>query len=381
MAIQYRAAQASPPLPDIPAPSNLKPVVTSGSGRESILFASPTAALITDSSPLAISSTLTPTSSPSPTSQPPTASPSATPAPAAHNGMSAGKIVAIVVPIVVIVLAIPIMFLLYRGHKMKKRGQKRSSVRSSNDPMIEAEEKPLPPPGPAPARPRRAPERDVKEKQAPRPSNSLGLFDFDLSAPATPALPSSPPRLSVARALQMQRSEVSVIHPNQGSARQSDGRRSNNSAGSARGPTNASEVPPPPYTSPQATQATQVSHFAPLQSIGTARPSTDTSRPTPQRKRSSFDAAVQNASKELPKHPEADGKATPRLPSPVSSGYRIPSFGLGMGGRFSLGKHDRRSDVSGLSFDPNWLTDDHRRSNVSAIDSDEHLGTRSHQIL
>ena len=419
-----------------------------------------------------------------------TATPSATPAPAS-TGLATGAIVGIVVAVVAVLL-IPAAYLIWRSHQIKKEGEWRASQRSSQEAMIVKETvEPKRDNGPPPPRPRRSPSDTPRE----RPANSLGLFNFDLGSP-TPA-PTSPqkesegakggPRLSIARTLQMRRSEVSIVNQERRSQQQIADLRNglrNNPPTKRNSRDNLAGSPPPPYSG----AATPDSKFAPLNNIGTAvsagRPkfsrngSTSTiprqPSPPPQQEMprprtaagprrpppgtqdmrqgpmlltaqnlppsrianppvSAYSMSNYHDSfRPEPKlEPKAEPKAEPSLQPPEQvvygravspihrsispiNNYQLPTLGLSSNDRFSWGvggtttttnttkdnemerrrknNHDterqnheesaeRRSDVSGLSYDP---ADDNRKSNgraISPVESDEDPGMRTREYL
>ena len=407
-----------------------------------------------------------------------TGTPSATPAPAS-TGLAAGAIAGIVVAVVAVLL-IPAAYLIWRSHQIKKEAEWRASQRSSQEAMIVKESvEPKRDNGPPPPRPRRSPSDTPRE----RPANSLGLFNFDLGSP-TPA-PASPqkgsdgvksgPRLSIARTLQMRRSEVSIVNQERRSQQQiadlRNGLRNNPPTNRNSRNDSAGSPPPPPYTG----IATPDSKFAPLNNIGTA---VSAGRPKFSRNGSSSTIPRQPSpppQQEMPRPPTATGprrpppgtqdmrqgpmlltaqnlppsrtanppisaysmsnyhdslrpepkpepnpepslqppeqvvygraiSPIPRAISPINN-YQLPTLGLGSNDRFSWGvggtpsndnaigsrsrdetgrrnndePEGRRSDVSGLSYDP---ADDNRKSNgraISPVDSDEDLGLRTRE--
>ena len=415
-----------------------------------------------------------------------TTSPTSSPAPKTGLSPTATKVVAIVVPIVALLLLIPIIYLLYRSHKMRKEEEKRATQRDSQEAMLDkardpsydakkpyavqtdpsggmAELKNNGPPPPRPHRPDSTP-------KSPRPTNSIGLFNFDFGSPTSPNGQQTPSRFSVARSLPFRRSQASVVNqdpksPHATTSPVRDPLRNNPTANpTANPPAN----PPPAYSGPTGSPITPPeSHFAPLNMIGTAV--SHPTRPRPSRNNSSSNSVPKSnqSSKSTPPMPSeaplpplpvtesnlsANAPPTSRkmnppvsaystsdyhdslqVPEPSASNrsnsqrvsrpvsplngnstaYHIPSFGLGMGGRFTLsdyygsssnggsvvgpdnegtsatgrqgqvheqgqgpppppppttggasgpgrGHNMRRSDVSGLSVDPNWLSREER---------------------
>lgn len=411
-----------------------------------------------------------------------TVTPSSTPAPAA-SGLSTGAIAGIAIAIAAVLL-IPAAYLVWRAHQIKKDGEWRASQRSSQEAMIMKESvEPKRDNGPPPPRPRRTP----SDTPRPRPANSLGLFNFDLgspnpapsSPPQSPERPKPAPRLSIARTLQMRRSEVSVVNQERRSQQRiadlRNGLRNNPPTNrNSRDQTGAS--PPPPDTG---APSSPDSKFAPLNSIGTAvsagrpkfsrNPSTSTiprqPSPPPQQEMphpttatdprqpppgtqdmrqgpallapfldrsqtrtanppvsaysvSDYHNSLQpqprtEASLQAPTQAHSIGRAVspiPRAVSPINN-YQLPTLGLGTDDRFSWGgvggvnaggshsnapphshgpahrvedpdtEADRRSDVSGLSYDPVY---DNRKSNgraISPVESEESLGMRTREYL
>ena len=162
----------------------------------------------------------------------------------------------------------------------------------------------------------------------------------------------SPARLSVARAVEVRRSEVSVIDGRQPSTRQPNDLQSSTLLADPSPPrVMSSELPNP--------------HFAPLNRIGTTYARNN---PRPNLGRNPSSGGVSTWSR--PSHeglrpPDAYCKAHTRPPSPGLL-PPIPRGGPDWGGRFTLAHYqkeesDRHSDVSSLS------------------DEEEHYNRRSHQ--
>ena len=401
-----------------------------------------------------------------------TSSPTSSPAPT-HHGLPplTIKIIAIVVPIVAVALLIPLIYLLYRSHRMRKETEKQSSQRNSREAMIAKESiEPKNTSGaPPPPRPQRSP------TTTPRPANSMGLFNFDLS-PTSPNGEQTPARFSIARSLQLRRSQASVVNQDRTNQNRTTGPNpnppQNNPATANRDSSTIvyTQQSPPPSNPPTATE----SHFAPLNMIGTAV--SHPTRPKPNRNPSGGNAVPQSAIQSSKRKPSSSNKPQPPLPtapspaventdppapnnrtvnppvsaynvsdyhdsllppapsssarpttpqqsrpvSPLNSTsteFRTPSFGLGMGGRFTLtdysaenngdGNHpntsggtttggagttrplprldtntnnhnnyERRSDVSGLSVDPDWLSQEERDRRGGGRTS-----TESHEVV
>lgn len=440
----------------------------------------PTIAADTGTPTVNTTPSLTPSVTPTPaqvSSQPTTSAP-----PSGHRPLPAKTIVAIVVPIAVVLL-IPLLYLLYRSHRIKKDVQKQSSQRNSREAMLAKEMlEPKNSSGPPPPRPRRS-LAENKELPQPRPTNSLGLFNFDFSQPTSPAADGqrTPPRLSIARSLQFRRSELfgsksgRKSQPSAGMPR--DPLRNNPTTGNQDPSTIVFGEPPPAYGSSDTSTGAGAgappseSHFAPLNLIGTAvshpprtRPTRSpssgnsvprdaTTSPTPHAypNASSVPAPINSAfvnqgdrniqaptsiysntsthhsSSLLPPLPTALSNSPPTPPqqesrpvSPLNSdstrstntatnkSYHIPDFGLGMGGgHFSMSDYsdepsgsgrdphpnpstlqtfappnaghqpnDRISDVSGLSIDPTWLSQEERDRRHGAGDGSGGSGPR-----
>lgn len=356
MAIKYRAAQidsdqGSLPLtaisphdtslpPDIPNPAATAPTNIQGHFPAMTVGGSTPGSgpgLVTETAPLSTSASIPkPTSIPTPTPITISVTSSATPThtAAASPGISPGKLTAaIVVPIAILAILIPVLTYWFLNHKRKLEEKKYASHRDSNtrEPMIQ---KQLSYRGPAPEWPQRIPNQrhsshnSIREPPSAHTRNSLGLFNFELS----PNTPTSPPgsreypatphfNFSIARALEMRRSQPSIVQPH---ARTSNTRVSRMDRG--RPPTRGSNRnsrslpfdPPPPYASPRPSESAAArSHFAPLSRIGTrhlaersppqaASPSQDTTGPD----RSTY------ASSDVIASPESANRVHARLSSP-----------------------------------------------------------------
>lgn len=252
MAVKYRAVgqpigirqisadDSNTMLPDIPAPGmNNVPTAIETDGA---VF--PTQSVTATAT---FSSAPTTSSSQSSTTATPTKSAAAS---TGGSGLTHADIVAIVVPIALLAILIPILVLWYLDRKNRAAAEKRSS-RSSKEAMLHEHsnfQKPPLPKGPKPARPERTPVRSVVNPATPETRNSLGLFNFELSPPSTPGTGwmTPNPRFSIARALQMRRSQPSIV---QSQPRTSRGDSDRPQTGeSERHQTRASlSDPPPPY--------------------------------------------------------------------------------------------------------------------------------------
>ncbi len=426
MAIQYRAAQASenpmtdiqtadPNLPDIPYPGSQGPPPAAATtnapiGGGFITTAGPISTPIP--APTFPSATKTPSSITSTTS-----SPSTSRAPAAQ-ALTPGKLTAaIVVPIAFLAIIIPIIVFLYLSHKRRKEERQyavhRASQRGTHERenMSEKQHESL-----AASRPQRLEERSKPpQKKSEQPStqqptrHSLGLFNFELSTPTSPTPTNAPAtpnfRLSVARALEMRRSDVAVVQSRNRTSGQSGElaqRRSQERQQSARRvPANHDSRtsvfdPPPPYASPRPSDAqAQTSLFAPLERIGTRNAAERRSHIARQLSNSAPAATIPTnnglrpqpsqtprVSSEALQNPEAYGRVQTRSTSTTSSS----GISAHNNGPFSYGLPERLSDISGLSFDVSqWATDhprgSYRASVVSAVSSDESSTTHPHQII
>lgn len=363
-------------LSDIPA-SN--PEVTQ-SPLPSIPFSSDHIKASVSTSILAApSSALTSSAGPSPTAAPPsrpTSSAASTQIPAPHHGTSAAKIAAIVVPIVAVILIIPLIFLLFRSHQIKKAEERRRSQRSSGEAMLQR---------PSSISKGEAPQiaqqsfGGTGNTSSPRPTNSLGLFNFDfgpLKSPSllSPASPRSPARLSVAHAISVRRSQPHVVNARGSAAAPSNHRSSQQSQHSM-----LLSNPVPPYTAEEASDP----HFAPLNSIGIAHTRSN-SRPTFQRQPSSGAvSALSRPSHDGLRPSDAYGHGHARAPSP---GFLppIPNGALNWGGRFTVSDYDRidrRSEISALS--ESEYSDDHDRriSQQSQVTVKDNGGMQPHRII
>ena len=427
MAIQYRAAQAtdnqianiqpSDPylLPDIPYSGfqeNPSAAETTNAPIEEtpITLAEPLPTSIPP--PSYIPATVTPTSTTSTTSSP------ATSRAAAAHGLTPGKLTAaIVIPLAFLAIIIPIIVFSYLGHKRRKEEQQYAAHRASQrrsrerENLSEKQQKSL-----APVRPQRLEEHSKStQKKGEQPHiqqptrHSLGLFNFELSTPTSPAPTNAPAtpnfRLSIARALEMRRSDVAVVQSHNrtsGQSRELAQRRSQERQQTARRTPAKNDSrtsvfdPPPPYASPRPSDAqAQRSLFAPLERIGTRNVAERRSHIAKQLSDSAPAATTPSnnslrphlshtprVSSEILQGPGAYGRVQTRTTSTTSSS----GMSAHNHGPFSYGLPERLSDISGLSFDVSqWSTDHPRGSNrasaVSAVSSDESSTMHPHQII
>ncbi|KAL9104920.1 MAG: hypothetical protein Q9163_000165 [Psora crenata] len=345
MASQEASPQRPPGLPDIPYSAVL------GDQSSDVLNVAPTAPIVADTNiatptapvvaetdrpaPTSASSTLVTVPLPTATS---TASASSSPTPTANRGFSPLEIAAIIVPIVALVLLVPLLFLLYRSHQLKKAATELQNQTSSKNGMLQRQStatgNEAPHVAPVDESGTKTPISRTANGPSPRPTNSLGLFNFDLSRPhsatSSPITLRSLSRLSGVRASLSRRSEMSVV----------DGPRSIKSQ-SITPPSSmlVTDSPPPSENLSER----QNPHFAPLDQIGTAQ-ARSTSRPNI--------------------HPTPSSRAGSALSRPSREALRPPSLGLlpaispageGWGDRFTIsdyqrdGRERRNSDISVLS--------------------------------
>ncbi|KAL9130401.1 MAG: hypothetical protein Q9217_001409 [Psora testacea] len=343
MALPRRSQQRPPSFPDIPATAVMgDPTSYAIDGATTIAILAETRSIVPTSVPSAPQELVAVSSST------PTTSASSSPTPAPHHGISPIKIVAIVVPIAALILLIPLVFLLYRSHQLKRAATKRQGKGSSREVMQQRQSSisKVPPSQRAPVGTRKPISR-IGKSPFPRPANSLGLFNFDLSPPQSPTSPSpdierTSPRLSIAHVVAVRRSEVAVIDNRRPSTRQANNIRS----------TMLPAEPPPPYGLPQERHNP---HFAPLNKIGTAQ-ARSTSRPDIHRNPSSQAvSALSRPSHEVLRPPPHayDGKVhTPSLSPDLLP--PITRDGVDWGGRFTISDYqrdetDRHSDQSDIS--------------------------------
>ena len=401
MAIRYRAAEPTVDNSEIPSGDPLYPDITAPRGSTvptQVVTDAP--ALATKSfSPLTTFSSATTSPSQSATSAAPTQSAAAS---TGRNGLSHGAIAAIVIPIALLAILIPILVLWYLDRKHRVAAEKTSGQRNSKEAMLQKHssiQKPLQPKGFKPPRPSRTPTRSVVDPPIPDRRNSLGLFNFELSPSSTPGTGwmTPNPRFSIARVLQMRRSQPSIV---QSQPRTSRGESDRPQTGvSDRRQTGTSIFdPPPPYmndtVSPKPT-----SHFAPLEQIGTLQHADRSHGPTMQPAMAPTLPPIATTNGALnvqhprytPRHtprpsseilqlPNDSGRAYTRSPSPTLSLHN----GSSLSRPFSYTAPDRTSDVSGISEEPEpWrrMRESNGSSIISPIDSDESSTIHPHHVL
>ena len=404
MAIKYRAAANSVDLTQIPPidtnlPPDLPPEIPAP--RQSAVatfFVTDTHALTTQSSipfstPSSISTTISQTfASAAPTQSAATSK--------GGSGLGRGDIAAIVVPIALLAILVPIVILWYLDRKHRIALEKRLYHRNSKEAMLQKRssiQKPPQPKGPKPARPDRTPQRSVVYPPSPERRNSLGLFNFELSPPSTPGTGwlTPNPRFSIARALQMRRSQPSIVLSQPRTSRGESDRPQTGGSG-RRQTENSIFDPPPPYVI-GAAPPKPTTHFAPLERIGTLHHAERPNRPTMQPAMAPTLPAIvttngaldvsetgytprytPRASSEILQLPDFYGHVQTRSPSPTlpthyGSGSSHPSS--------SYAAPERISDVSGLSDGPElWgsMRESRRSSLISPIDSST---VHPHQVL
>lgn len=427
---------ADPSLPDIPAPagSALGAITVAAASASGVL--AETSALIT-STPTAHTTPTSQTSSTSHTA----ASATATATPAPSHGLSPGKLTAaIVVPIGFLAVLIPILVLWFLDHRRNVAAQKRASQRSSQRsakaweampmtdkfmPVVEKEYR-----GSAPARPPpadRIPTRKPVPEGPPQlpplrtgrtpQRTSLGLFNFELSPSSTypnsrNSTASPRWRLSIARALELRRSEVAVTQVYARSSGGSEHRPVTSHSNQQPQPQSQIHIqpemktqdnhnrqsetsnyndPPPPYMTPRPSEAGAThTHFAPLDRIGTRQQANRLSAThiAGQLNRDSLAPEAQRntyaSSEIIPLDTYGHVRTRSSSPSTRSSEGHLSAHN---NGPFSYGLPERLSDVSRLSFDAeHWGRGNQqlRRSggsDVSALDSDESSTRHPHQII
>ena len=402
MAIEYRILERSidirqipaedpVTLPDIIAPSQQR-TVPAGFATEAPIFATKAyTPLSTPSSPATTSSQSSATAAPTQSAA----------ASSGGRGLSHGAIVAIVVPIGVLAILIPFLVLLYLNRRYRVAAEKRASQRSSKEAILQKQssiQRPQPK-GPKPARPDRTPRRSVVDLQEPERRDSLGLFNFELSPSSTPGMGwmTPNPRFSIARALQMRRSQPSIVQSQPHASRaESDRPRTRDSE--PHQTVDGVMEPPPPYVNDTASPKPTL-HFAPLNQIGTLqhvdRPHGPTMQPTmaPTLPPIAVTNGALNVSqpKYTPRHtprpsseilqlPDVYGRAYSRSPSPSPSMRN----GSNLNRPFSYIAPERNSDVSSLSDEPEpWrgVRDSNLSSIISPIDNDESSTIHPHQVL
>ena len=453
MAIRYREAQIDsgtdgflfqqgepdsvPSLTNIEAPNSDLPTdirsptapsiasITDGTSVSDISAApTPSLGLLTDTAPLS-----TTTSRPSistsiitPTQVTISITDSAAPTHTAiaSHGMSPGRLIAaIVVPIAILAILIPIITLWILNHRRKLQEQRYVSQRSSNsrEPMIQKQVsyRAQPPSRPlrTPSLRQSGPHNVIQEPPSAQMRNSLGLFNFELS-PTAATSPMSLPgsresgasprfRFSIARALEMRRSQPSIVQPH---ARTSDTRVVINERSQRSDSNRNSQIDMPNATAPHVLQrpskvAATRSHFAPLSRIGTRNMGerspppaiTNNNPPEPDRLTytssdpiDSSDTHVRAGSRSSspslgwPSPPHKQGVVA-RKPVPTQAAAGIisqatcPEDASHLNGPFSSYLPDRISDVSGFSIDTSQWEDPPRPQSVvssvgSLVDSD-----------
>ncbi|CAD6577895.1 MAG: hypothetical protein ASARMPRED_008446 [Alectoria sarmentosa] len=402
MAIKYRAAETSIGISQIqPADPNYPDILAPGQSAVPTGFVTDSPAFPTkSSSPLSIPSSTATTSGQSSMTTEPTQSATTS---KGGSGLSHGDIAAIVIPIALLAILIPILVLWYLDRKHRTASEKRSSQRSSNEAMLQKHSSVQKPPQPQkPARPERTPRRSVVDPSTPERRNSLGLFNFELSPPSTPdrGWMTPNPRFSIARALQMRRSQPSIVLSQPRTSRgESDRPQTGDSERSERRQTGTSIFdPPPPYVI-DAVPAKSSSRFAPLERIGTLQHTDRPHGPTMQPAMAPTLPAIATtngaldarqpgytsrhsprASSEILQLPDAYGRALTRSPSPTLSMHN----GSNLSRPFSYTAPERISDVSGLSDEPEpWrrMRESNGSSVISPIDSDERSTIHPHQVL
>ena len=332
-----------------------------------------------------------------------------TPSAAAPNrgsGLSHGAIAAIVVPIALLAIFVPILVFWCLDRRHRTAAAKRSSHRSSKEAMLQKQssiQKRPQPKGPKPARPERTPPRSAIDPPTIERRNSLGLFNFELSPPSTPGLGcmTPNPRFSVARALSMRRSQPSIVQSQPRASRGESVRPQTGVAEPSQRPQTAPGIsdPPPPYVR-DAALPKPTPYFAPLERIGTLQHTERSHGPTMQPARAPTLPAITttngaldvqhltDAPKHIPRasseilHPsDVYGRVHTRSPSPDLSMYNSSS----LSGPFSYTAPTRISDISVLSDEPEPWGRMRRDTNeslvISPLDSDERYTIHPHQVL
>ena len=398
MAIRHRAAQQSNDDSEIPADDSPYPEIPAPRGSAipiEVVTDAPTPAT-KSISPLTSFSSATTAPSQSATSAAPTQSAAAS---TGRNGLSHGDIAAIVVPIALLAILIPFLVLWYLDRKHRIAAEKRSGQRNSKEAMLQKHssiQKPPLPKGSKPPRPNRTPPRSIVDPPSPDRRDSLGLFNFELSPSSTPGTGwmTPNPRFSIARALQMRRSQPSIV---QSQPRTSRGESDRPQTGTSDRRQTGTSIfdPPPPYVNDTASPK-PTSHFAPLEQIGTLqhadRPAMQpTMAPTlPPIATTNGALNVQQPgytprhtprpSSEILQPPSAYGRAYTRSPSPTLSLHNSSNLSR----PFSYTAPDRTSDVSGISEEPEpWrrIRESNGSSIISPIDSDESSTIQPHHVL
>ena len=398
MAIRYRAVQQSIDNSEVPSDDSGYPDIPAPRGTSipiEVVTAAPAPAA-KSISPLTSFSSATTAPSQSPTSAAPTQSAAAS---TGRNGLSHGDIAAIVVPIALLAILLPFLVLWYLDRKHRIAAEKRSGQRNSKEAMLQKHssiQKPPQPKGAKPPRPNRTPPRSVVDPPSPDRRDSLGLFNFELSPSSTPGTGwmTPNPRFSIARALQMRRSQPSIV---QSQPRTSRGESDRPQTGTSDRRQTGTSIfdPPPPYVNDTASSK-PTSHFAPLEQIGTLqhadRPTMQPSMaPTLPPIASTNGALNVQQPRYTPRHtprpsseilqpPDAYGRAYTRSPSPTLSLHN----GSNLSRPFSYTAPDRTSDVSGISEEPEpWrrMRESNGSSIISPIDSDESSTIQPHHVL
>lgn len=401
MAIKYRATEPSVDIDHIPeGDSGLPPDIPAP--RQSTV---PTV-LVTDTPAAATKSHIplgTPSLAAATSSQSSAAPTSSAAASSGGSGLSHGEIAAIVVPIALLAIVIPILILWFLDRKHRRAAEKRSSHRSSKEAMLQKHssiQKPPQPKGPKPPRPKRTPTRSVVDPSSPDRRNSLGLFNFELSPPSTPGTGwmTPNPRFSIARALQMRRSQPSIV---QSQPRTSRGESVRPRTGDSERRQTGTSVfdPPPPYVTDAAVPK-PTSQFAPLERIGTLQPADRSHGPIMQpamaptlppipATNGALDVPqprytprhTPRASSEILQLPDIYGRVYTRSPSPTLSTNNGSHLSRG----FSYSAPERNSEVSVLSDEPEpWrrrIRESRGSSIISPIDSDESSTIHPRQVL
>ena len=403
MAIRYRATESTIDIDHIPAgdsgDSGLPPdILAPGQSTVPTVLVTDAPAVATKShTPLGTPSLAAATSAQS--SAAPTSSGAAS---SGGSGLSHGEIAAIVIPIALLAIVIPILVLWYLDRKNRRAAEKRSSQRSSKEAMLQKQssiQKPPQPKGPKPPRPQRTPTRSVVDPPSPDRRNSLGLFNFELSPPSTPGMGwmTPNPRFSIARALQIRRSHPSIVQSQPRSSRGESVRP--RTGDSERRQTGTSMFdPPPPYVT-DAVVPKPTSHFAPLERIGTLQPADRSHGPIMQpamaptlplitTTNGALDVQqprytprhTPRASSEILHLPDLYGRVYTRSPSPTLSTHN----GSHLNRPLSYTLAERNSDVSVLSEEPEpWrrIRESNGSSIISPIDSDESSTIHPRQVL
>ncbi len=402
MAIRYRAAEQSIAIAQIPAedPSVPPDILAPGGSTVPTVLMTDAPAYATKSFP-----SLTTHSSAATTSTQSSSTAASTQTPAASSGgsgLSHGDMAAIIIPIALLAILVPIFVLWYLDRKNRAEAEKRSRHRSSKEAMLQKSssiQKPPQPKGPKPARPNRTPTRSEVDPTAPERRNSLGLFNFELSPPSTPGMGwmTPNPRFSVARALQMRRSQPSIVQSQPRSSRGEYDRPQTGDSGRRQTGTSIFD-PPPPYVI-DAALPKPTSHFAPLERIGTLQQAdrphgpimqpamapmlpaiTTTNGALDVHQPRSTPSHTPRASSEILQLPDAYGRAYTRSPSPTLSMHN----GSNLSHPFSHTAPERISDISGISDEPEpWrrMRESNGSSIISPIDSDESSTIHPHQVL